>query len=229
MILTILGIIIALYTFARKVIKNEEIKNQIDQVLDKTNKNLSIYKNNKPYKILNLIYKFSIKLIAYTLIFITISYFFPEKIYSKLILFLSPIFVIAIILSFSIKWIQNHKKALKEYFFNFQMISILFAPIILHFLSNYLNFDFKETIYPFQNIIDKINVYYFQLIWIVFVIISFYIGGFVIAIPCYLILYSLIYLSAIIIKIIEKYIDQHILDALIGILTLLIVIIKIFY
>lgn len=125
MILTILGIFIGLYTFARKVIKNEEPKKTIDKILDKTNKKLSIYKDNKPYEILNLVYKYSIKVIAYTLIFITISYILPEKIYSKLILFLSPIFVIAIILSFSIKWIQNHKKALKEYFLNFQMICIL--------------------------------------------------------------------------------------------------------
>lgn len=225
MILTILGIFIGLYTFARKVIKNEEPKKTIDKILDKTNKKLSIYKDNKPYEILNLVYKYSIKVIAYTLIFITISYILPEKIYSKLILFLSPIFVIAIILSFSIKWIQNHKKALKEYFLNFQMICILFAPIILHFLNNYLNFEFKENLFLFENIIN-INIYYFQLIWIVFIILLFYVGGFVIAIPCYLILYSLIYISAVIIRIIEKYIDQHILDALIGIITLIIIIIK---
>ncbi len=75
----------------------------------------------------------------------------------------------------------------------------------------------------------NINIYYFQLIWIVFIILLFYVGGFVIAIPCYLILYSLIYISAVFIRIIEKYIDQHILDALIGIITLIIIIIKTFY
>ena len=101
-------------------------------------------------------------------------------------------------ITFYKKEIDKDKKTIKEFFLNFQMLGLLFSPLILHFVGIYFvnpSIDINEIFAPFQPIINEIGIFYFQLIWIAVVGISLYIGAMLIALPIYIILYTLIIIT----------------------------------
>lgn len=230
MTVLIVGFLIGIYWFARKTVKNEPLKSQLDNVFDKTNKKLSLYKNQKPKLLLDILLKISNKGIFYSLILLALSLLFPENIERILILLFSPIILLSMLLSFSISWIQHHKKTLKEYFLNFQMLGLLFSPLIFYYIGKYpINptIDINDIFKPFGFLISKIGIFKFQLIWLFLVAILLYVGALIIASPIYITLYTLIITTAYCIKIIEKHIDKHILDVIVTIIALIITFMKI--
>ena len=230
MSLIITGFILGIYSFARKVVKNEPLKGQINSLLDTTNNKLSLFKNEKPKLLLEKLSNISKKGFLYSLILGALILLFPENIEIQLIKLLAPIFILNVILHSSISWIQNHNKTFKEFFFNFQMIGLLFSPLLFYFFDIYSQTDMKiSSIFdPFKNVIENIGLVYFQIIWLVTIIMFLYIGAIIIALPIYLILYTLIIITAYFIKTIEKYINNHILDGIVGITIILLSFYKIF-
>lgn len=230
MILLIVGFIVGLYVFARKVVKNEPLKGQLDTIFNKTNRNLSFYKEQKPRLLLGVLLKISNKGILYSLILTFISLLFPENIEKKLIMLFGPIVILSMLLSSSISWFQHHNKTLKEYFLNLQMLGLLFSPLIFYYIGKYpINpaIDITEIFKPFNFLIDKYGIFTFQIIWILVMSTTLYFGALIIAFPIYIILYTLILTTAVIIRAIEKHIDEHIIDGIIGITVVVIAFIKI--
>jgi hypothetical protein len=230
MILLITGFIVALYSFARKVMKNEPLKRQLDTIFNKTNRNLSFYKEQKTRLLLDGLLKISNKGILYSLILIFISLLFSENIENKLILIFGPILIISMLLSSSISWFQHHNKTLKEYFLNIQMLGLLFSPLIFYYIGKDTinpDIDITEIFKPFNFLINKFGIFTFQIIWILVMSITLYFGALIIAFPIYIILYTLILTTVVIIRTIEKYIDEHIIDGMVGITVVVIAFIKI--
>lgn len=227
----IIGIFLAIYAFARKVVKNEPLKSQLESIFNSTNNKLSLFKNQKPKLLFDRLLKLSTKGILYSFIFFAIILLLPEKPESYLTKIIAPILIISMLLNLSISWILYHKKTIKEFFLNFQMLGLLFFPLIVHFIGIYYinpTIDIKEIFAPFQSIINEIGIFYFQLIWIVIIGTFLYIGTMLIALPIYIILYTLIIIISLLIKFLEKYIDSHILDGIIGTAILIIALIKLF-
>ncbi|MBA6156697.1 hypothetical protein H3Z83_09245 [Tenacibaculum sp. S7007] len=231
MMLSIIGFFVGLYVYARRVVKNDIIKRKIDRVINGTNKALRLYKETKPKTTLKTLNKLSIKGILFSLILSTISLIFTFEIKNELLKFITPIFILSALLAFSISWIQKHKETRKNLFLNINMLSLLFAPSIVYYIGGYipiLNIDINRIFKPLNYLMEDVGVFNFQLIWILMLLVVFYIGAFVVAIPIYTVIYMLILVTALFIKLIEKYIDNNILDAIFGTLTLGILLYKIF-
>ena len=229
--MTIIGIFLVIYAFARKVVKNEPLKSQLESIFNSTNNKLSLFKNQKPKLLFNRLLKLSTKGILFSFIFFAIILLLPEKPESYLTKLIVPVAMISMLLNLSISWILYHKKTIKKFFLNFQMLGLLFSPLIVHFVGIYFvnpSIDINEIFASFQPIINEIGIFYFQLIWIAVVGISLYIGAMLIALPIYIILYTLIIITSLLIKFLEKYIDNHILDGIVGIVALIVALIKIF-
>jgi len=229
--MVILGVIIAIYVFARKAVINEPFKGQIDLALANVNNYLSTIKSVKPSFILNSLSKLAMKIVIYSLfLFILILTVFPKNIALKISTLVSVVFVFSMLLNFSVDWNQKHKKSVKELFFNIQSIILILAPTLIclfDFLvgTNYYDFFFKDLF----SIIKTESILVVQLIWLLFFSIFIYLGFWIVAIPIYFTLYVLILLFTLTIRLIEKYIDIHILDAIIAILTLFCVFLKALY
>ena len=203
----------------------------MESIFNSTNNKLSLFKNQKPKLLFNRLLKLSTKGILFSFIFFAIILLLPEKPESYLTKLIVPVAMISMLLNLSISWILYHKKTIKEFFLNFQMLGLLFSPLILHFVGIYFvnpSIDINEIFAPFQPIINEIGIFYFQLIWIAVVGISLYIGAMLIALPIYIILYTLIIITSLLIKFLEKYIDNHTLDGIVGIVALIISLIKLF-
>ena len=230
MTLIAIGFLIGIYLFARKVVKNEPLKGQIDSIIDTTNKTLSFYKDKKPRQLFDSLLKLSNKGILYSFILCFFILLLPDKLKSYLLMLIAPILILCAILSLSISWISKHNKTFKELFLNFQMIVILFSPIIFHFLDLYLKKDglFSSVFYPFHYAIENFGLIYFQIFWIVGVVSTSYLGMMLIALPTYFTIYSLIFISAYIIRIVEKHIDGHIIDGIVGLIGVILLFLKLF-
>lgn len=230
MTLLITGFIVGLYVFARKVVKNEPFKGQLDTIFNKINRNLSFYKEQKPRLLLDMLLKISNKGILYSLILTSISLLFPENIGKKWIMIFGPIVILSMLLSSSISWFQHHNKTFKEYFLNLQMLVLLFSPLIFYYIGKYpINpaIDITEIFKPFNFLIDKYGIFTFQIIWLLVISTTLYFGTLIIVFPIYIILYTLILTTAVIFRAIEKHIDEYIIDGIVGITVVVITFIKI--
>lgn len=230
MILTIIGFLIGLYAFARKVVKNEPLKGQIDSIIDTANKILSLYKDKKTQHLLDNLLKLSNNGFLYSLILCFFILQLPERFTGYLLMLIAPFLVLCSVLSLSISWINKHNKTFKEIFLNIQMIGLLFLPTIIHLLNSYLQTNglFSSVFYPFHYIIANWGLIYFQVFWLIGVFLIFYLGMMVIALPTYFIIYTLIFISAYIIRILEKYIDGHIMDGIVGLISVIVLFLKLF-
>ncbi len=227
----LIGITVTIYLYARKAVKNEPLKGNIESFLSSVNVRLSLYKNQKPKLLLNSLLELSRKVMLYSLISYVIIRLFPDRIQNYFVNLVAPILVISILLQVSISWIHYHNKTLKEFFLSYPVIFLLFTPLIVFFMGEYfgdINFDITNVFYPFKSLIDKIGIFYFQLIWFVVLSISFYLGTMIIAFPIYLMLYTLIVLTSLLIKFLEKYIDIHILDGIVATIGLITAFCKIY-
>lgn len=68
--MTILGFIAGFYLLARKFIENEPLKTHLSNSFECINKNLSLYKDQKPKLVLDILLKLSNKFIFYTFLLI---------------------------------------------------------------------------------------------------------------------------------------------------------------
>jgi len=218
-----IGFIAAVYLFARKYVENEPLKKYLDVSANWVNEILNSYKNQEPKYLFERLLILSNKIIFYSLLVIFVTMLLPKDIGKMFIGIIAPIAVISMLLSFSIKWIQYHNKTLKEYFFNLPMLGVLFSPLIFYYIGKYPldpNININDVFLPFKFIIDRIGIFYFQLLWLAGVSVFIYFGAVVIAFPIYYILYGCIILTALFIKFTEKYISKNVLDVIVGLIAL---------
>lgn len=228
MTIEILGAIFGFYGFTRKIIKNDPIKTHFDNFYTKINEILATYKKRSISESADGLLRVGIRYLVYITIAICLTHIFPKKVAEVFGLFLYPIFIALMGLVFSLKWIHQHGKSVKDTFLNLPFLSIVFLPLILHFLDTqgFVNSSLIESI-PIYKILTT-NIFYIQMLWAISIIAIFYIGSFIIAIPIYLMIYSILYISTRIIIVFEKYINIHILDGIMGTGAVLIAIAKIF-
>jgi len=229
MMLSILGFLLGIYAFARKVVKNEPLKSSLDSLFDNTNRKLSLYKNKKPWLLLENLLKLSERGTLYSFIACLIVFTFPKTIENVLFSLIAPIFLLCLVLNISISWVQKHNKTFKEFFFNFPMIGVLFSPLILYFFNLHFEFgiNLSQIFYPFHSVISNVGIVYFQIIWLIGLILILYFGALIIAFPIYLVLYTLIIITGYFIRMIEKF-NSHILDGIAGVFTVVIAFYNIF-
>lgn len=211
------GVILELYKYARKV-KNDPLKSQLDGFFDKTNQKISISIRKPPKFLLDELLKLSSKGLGYAFLFGFLIILLPEKIRDYLMPVVGAVFITNALLNLSVSWMLHHKKTLKETFLNFQMIGFLFFPTLIYLTDSYLSteqglgqlsVDFHQLVSSF-----RVNIFYFQFIWATVVIAFIYLGTSFIALPTYIVLYTIIRLLAYLIQKIETAIDNHILDGL---------------
>ncbi|PRD48525.1 hypothetical protein [Sphingobacterium haloxyli] len=226
MIIEILGVIFGFYGFTRKVLKNDPIRTHFDNFYVKINEILAKYKKRSISESTDGLLKVGTRFLVYITIAICLTLIFPKKIAEVFGIFLYPIFITLMGLVFSLKWIHQHGKSVKDNFLNLPFLSIVFLPLILHFLEiqGVIKSSPIEEMFIFK--ILPMSILYLQILWAVGIITMFYIGGFIIAVPMYLMIYSILFISSRIIVVFEKYINVHILDGIVGTGALLIVIAK---
>lgn len=219
-----INVFVVLYLFARNTIKKEPYKNRLENIFGIINQYLKIYGTSRLYDNLHILLTITKKCMPYLFITIFIWSFLPQNIQNSLFLIFYPIFVIVLLLNFSIKWILFHKKTLKEICFNFPVLTLLFAPSIFYLFDKIFNISSLHTVTSFFDL----GILKIQVIWLLIIIFVFYVGGFLIAIPIYCFIYSLIYLTMFLIKNIHKFLNENILDAIVGIIWIVISIMKAF-
>lgn len=217
MLTSILSVVLACYIFTRGVIKNELFKSKIDNLYLKINKSLSEYKEHTMSELQDSLMKITSRYLVYIFIVIGLISFIPIDWSYSIKLFLYTLFFLNFGLAFSIKWIRNHRKFVKEHFFNISFLGLVFLPLILYYLGGNIYANFVNQI-PFFKILPY-ALLWIQLSWSVIIVTIWYIGCFIIAIPLYLAICSIIYITVNLLKITEKYIDKQILDAIAGIMT----------
>lgn len=218
------GIIIAIYTFSRKTIENEQYKSKVDSFYEKAHKNIKEIFSNDTKDILLFLSKFSLKITIWSVVIFFFLSLFSNQLPSKLVKIFSSFIITSFLIHFSIIWILKHKETLKEYFLNYHFLIIILAPAIFYLIDNYLHISSDIKLYDIFFPLTKslgLNLFYVQIVWIIGVFISLYIIPFVLATPIFIVSFILIYLSRKTILSIEKYVNnRNIIDAIFGIIII---------
>jgi hypothetical protein len=219
----VIVIITAFYSFARKHIKNEPLRGQIDLALNNFNTYLSVLKDTEPSKILDKLSKFAFKVAMYSIIaFILASIIIPKHFKDNITVSISVLFGLSLLINISIDWHKKHKESVKKLFFNLQTILFLLLPSLVFWIDDLIKTNYFHNLFTMLFVVIKTdNILLIQVIWTVTFALLFYVGFWIVSVPIYFTLIVLIYSFSFLIRIIERYIDVHILDALVAILFLI--------
>lgn len=226
----IIGVIIAIYVFARRAIKNDPLKGQIETALNSVNNYLSLIKRESPYLILDSLSKLALRILILSIIaFILVSAIpLPKEIIFSIKTLVSVIFIFSLLLNVTIEWNRRHKKSVKEVFLNMYSIFLISVPSFLYLLDFLINSNFYNHVFHDLFLIIKTeSILVIQLIWAFCLTAIIYAGYWIITFPIYFLLNIMVVTASYTISIIEKYIDIHILDAIIAMLVLIFTIYKV--
>lgn len=228
MISTIIGILFAFYKFATKAIVNDPLKGQIDLAIKDANGYLVMIKDVKPSETLADLSKFSTKMILFSVsAFIIINLLLPKGVVNDLNKLTLGIAGTSILLKLSIDWIQEHRKSIKEIFFNIQNIGLLFAPLIVYSLGSLLQMSSYDKDFEYlRSQINTGNILIIQLYWFLTLVIIVYFGFWIIAAPIYFMLRIFIFICSLALRKIDKHVDHNIIEGICWTLGLIGVVLK---
>lgn len=187
----------------------------MDTILNTVNLRISNFADSGAKMALSGLSDFSFKMSVCSFIGILLLSLFPYL--NKLIQIPVVVFAFSSILRLSIVWHQHHRKSIKEFLFNKGIILFLLCPSILYFLSPA---DQKvQLLYILKRghlTLGTQNIFVMQGFWCVIILFGGYSMLWLITTPIYLSLFVSISLMSVGIKFIEKHINKHILDVVIG-------------
>ncbi|MCE7044211.1 hypothetical protein [Dyadobacter sp. CY312] len=228
MVSGILGVFSALFLFARKAVKNEPMKNRIENMADNLNGYLALFKDNRPSLMTMALGRFLQKIAVYSLVLAGICMVtLPNEAHATLSSFFSAIFVTCMTLYLAIQWNQNHRATIKNSYKDVALILLLLAPGMVYIFDLVFKTGFSNIIFEKFGYTLGINgLWSIQFFWAVFTILLMYIGFWVISVPVFLFLYSIIFVFSLLIKTSYKHVDTNIADGLSAVLVVMITVMK---
>ncbi|GGG36313.1 hypothetical protein GCM10011344_41480 [Dokdonia pacifica] len=226
---SILGAILALYALARKAIKNEPLKSKIQATLEQTNSFLRKAIDIQPTLIMLSIGKYVGQLALGSFVLIILTSFLPEIYAEKILDFFTSTLVICIYLCLAIYWKHNHIYALDEFFKNWYIRFLIILPLVVFIIDSIFNltiFELESKYYIFSN---RIILYIiFHISWILTLFLFYYILFWLITIVFYYPILLLLFFISYGIRGVNKYMDTHILDGIVALITIVLAYLKFF-
>lgn len=219
----LLGLIVAIYAGARKAIVKEPLKGKVDIALEKTNNLILSISHKESKELLDFLLRISKKTVFFILVLgislILLESFFHTEftLTNTFTKFFALPFFISGLLFLALEWIKNHKKSLKSHFLNPFSIFLAIAPVLIYIISYLANTNMYSEL--FGSFIGG-NIIAIQILWVTTMFLVQYFILSVISLFVYYISMLTIVLIAAQIKLIHKYINEHLLDIFFIIITL---------